>query len=96
MKIVAVGLVTCLLLISGGLYTQVAQHAMHHAHHQAPTHATPLCAWVCTAGEIHAGFAFDLGGEIGLVALLDSRVPTSTSPRLSFDHSSRAPPAPLA
>ncbi len=96
MKIVALGLVTCLLLISGGLYSQVAQHAMHHSQHQAATHGTTLCAWICAAGEVHNGFAFDLGGEIGLVAVLDSWIATSAPLLLSFERPSRAPPVPLA
>lgn len=94
MKVFAVGLVTCLLLISGGLYAQVAQHAMHHAHHQAATHGTPLCAWMCAAGEIHAGFGYDLGNEIGLVSSLDSSLPSLPLLRHSSEHSSRAPPLP--
>jgi hypothetical protein len=29
----------------------LVEHAGHHAHHQAATHGTVLCSWMCAAGQ---------------------------------------------
>ena len=46
-------LVSCLLLVGGIFASQSAAHSLHHAHHHnATTHATLLCSWTCSAGEV--------------------------------------------
>jgi len=89
---VAVGLTVCLLLLSGLVYPQTVAHAAHHAHHQAATHATALCSWMCAAGQVLEGVALVFqaeNGPIGLAGLPVSPEPFSavrpTSP-------SRGPP----
>ena len=44
-------LLLCLVLVNGFMAAPSVDHAGHHAHHQAGTHATGLCAWFCGAGE---------------------------------------------
>ncbi|MGH2359611.1 MAG: hypothetical protein ACRDGM_03600 [bacterium] len=50
-----VGLTVCLLLLSGLIYPQTVAHAGHHAHHNAATHASALCSWMCAAGQVLEG-----------------------------------------
>jgi hypothetical protein len=48
----AVGfLAAWLVLLSGLVYPQLTAHAAQHAHHNAVTHATALCSWLCAAGQ---------------------------------------------
>ncbi len=96
LKILSIGLVSCILLVSAVLYTQVAQHTMHHAHHKAATHGSPLCAWMCAAGEIHQGFILDPTQTLILLGAADSLTPTTAPIALPLEHSSRGPPNPLA
>jgi hypothetical protein len=44
-----------LVLLSGLAYPQLTEHAGKHAHHNASTHSTALCSWMCAAGEMLAG-----------------------------------------
>ena len=47
------GLVFCFLLVGSIFASQSAAHSLGHAHHHdATTHATLLCSWVCAAGEV--------------------------------------------
>jgi hypothetical protein len=48
---VAISLAICLLLLSGAIYAQTVLHSLHHNHHQAATHSTALCSWLCAAGQ---------------------------------------------
>jgi hypothetical protein len=51
LRILAVSLAFCLLTLSAAVYPQVAAHTAHHAHHQAASHGTVLCTWICAAGQ---------------------------------------------
>lgn len=55
LRALALGLTLGLLALSGAVYAQTVPHALHHAHHQAATHATVLCAWMCAAGQALSG-----------------------------------------
>ena len=44
-------LVCCLLMLSTVGFAETVSHTLHHAHHGANTHATPLCSWLCAAGQ---------------------------------------------
>lgn len=48
---VSLSLVFGLLLLGGVIYAQIVPHTLHHAHHQAATHGTTLCTWLCAAGQ---------------------------------------------
>jgi hypothetical protein len=65
-RIVAVGLALCLLILSGVMYPQTVAHAAHHAHHKAATHSTALCTWMCAAGQAqeHISFNFQIELEV--------------------------------
>jgi len=49
---VALLLVLCILGVSGIASAQTVLHDSHHAHHQAATHGTVLCSWMCAAGQV--------------------------------------------
>jgi hypothetical protein len=43
-------LLLCLVLVNGFMAAPSVGHAGHHADHQAGTHSSGLCAWLCAAG----------------------------------------------
>src|SRR3990172_4118595 len=45
------GLALWLVALSGIVYPQLTAHMAQHAHHNAATHATALCSWLCAAGH---------------------------------------------
>ena len=51
-KFVSILLVLCLLSVGGLAQAQLVEHAGHHAQHQAATHGTVLCSWMCAAGQV--------------------------------------------
>lgn len=45
-------LLLCLVLTNGFMAAPSVAHAEHHgAHHDAGTHASGICAWLCAAGQ---------------------------------------------
>ena len=51
-KFISIALVLSVLAIGGLAQAQSAEHAGHHAQHQAATHGTLLCSWMCAAGTV--------------------------------------------
>jgi hypothetical protein len=52
----AVGVLAAwLVLLSAVVYPQLAAHAAQHAHHDASSHATVLCSWICIAADAVEG-----------------------------------------
>jgi hypothetical protein len=51
LKFVSILLVLCVLSVGGLAQAQSVEHAGHHAQHQAATHGTVLCSWMCAAGQ---------------------------------------------
>jgi len=43
-------LLFCIVLVNGAMVAPSVSHAEHHADHQAGTHSTGLCAWLCAGG----------------------------------------------
>jgi hypothetical protein len=89
---IAVGMVFCLLLLSGPVYAQTVRHAAHHAHHNAATHGTGLCSLMCAAGQVLEASPFEPHVVSAPVStLLDPSLsePASTVPAVC---SSRGPP----
>ena len=92
-RTLAVLVVLCMLVVGGLAQAQSVEHAGHHADHQAATHGTLLCSWMCAAGTVldNAVVTFQVElSPIALVTLFHSAQPTlevcQTSP-------SRAPPS---
>jgi hypothetical protein len=44
-------LVACLLLVPALASPASVAHEAQHAHHNAATHSSPLCSWLCGAGQ---------------------------------------------
>src|SRR6476661_3761697 len=45
------GFALWLVLLSGTVYPQLTAHIGQHQHHNAATHATALCSWLCIAAD---------------------------------------------
>lgn len=43
-------LLVCIILVNGLMAAPSVGHAGHHADHQAGTHSSGLCAWLCAGG----------------------------------------------
>ena len=74
---VAIALVGTIVGISVWLPVQMMGHAQTHAHHQAATHASPLCTLLCSAGQM-AQIA-DPTPEFALSYAFNLESPTFTS-----------------
>ena len=49
------GFALWLVALSGIVYPQLTAHMGEHAHHNAATHATALCSWLCIAADAVEG-----------------------------------------
>jgi hypothetical protein len=86
-------LVLCVLSVGGLAQAQAAEHAGHHAQHQAATHGTLLCSWMCAAGTVLDSDIVLIQAERSLVALVPVPYATDTFSEPSRISSSRAPPS---
>jgi hypothetical protein len=82
-----------LVVLSGLVYPQLTSHVDRHAHHNAATHATALCSWLCIAGDAVGVNPVDIAPVQPAVpipiSLLASHTCTSSSTQLPV----RAPPS---
>ena len=92
-KFVSILLVLCVLSVGGLAQAQSVEHAGHHAHHQAATHGTVLCSWLCAAGTVLDSAVVTFQAELSPIALLT--LPNSAQPSIEVcqTSSSRAPPS---
>ncbi len=90
--VVAVALAGVLLLLSGLLYPATVPHALHHAHHQAATHATALCSWLCAAGQMTESSVPVVGSEFRPIAWVSRQIADNPSTSPTYRPPSRAPP----
>lgn len=93
LRLLSIFLVLCVLAVGGLAQAQSVAHAGHHAHHQAATHSTVLCSWMCAAGAMLESDVVLIQAATGPVALLP--LLNSTNPSIETCHTSasRAPPA---
>ena len=92
-KFLSILLVLCVLSVGGLAQAQSVEHAGHHAQHQAATHGTVLCSWMCAAGTVLDTAVVTFQAElspIALITLLNSAQPSIEVCQIS---SSRAPPS---
>jgi len=92
-RALAVLLVLCMLVVGGLAQAQSVEHAGHHAHHQAATHGTVLCTWMCAAGVVLDSAVVTFQAELSPIALIT--LPHSAQPSIEVcqTSSSRAPPS---
>ena len=60
-------LLVCLVLVNGFMASPSVGHAQHHADHQAGTHTTGICAWLCVAGVGIESSAVQLASALQLL-----------------------------
>lgn len=80
-------------LVNGAMAVPSVGHVEHHAHHQADTHSTGICAWQCVAGqdiEFSSVEPTSTRRLIERVFLLPCQIIFSA---VSFDFFFRGPPA---
>ena len=93
LKFLSILLVLCVLSVGGLAQAKSVEHAGHHAQHQAATHGTLLCSWMCAAGTVLDTAVVTFQAElspIALIALPHAAQPSIESCQIS---SSRAPPS---
>ena len=93
LKFVSILLVLCVISVGGLAQAQMVEHAGHHAHHQAATHGTVLCSWMCAAGTVLDTAVVPFQIELSPLAFITS--PNSAQPSIEVcqTSSSRAPPS---
>ncbi len=93
LKFVSILLVLCVLSVGGLAQAQSVEHAGHHAQHQAATHGTVLCSWMCAAGTVLDTAVVTFQAELSPIALIT--LPNSAQPSIEVcqTSSSRAPPS---
>ena len=93
LKYVSILLVFSVLSVGGLAQAQSVEHAGHHAQHQAATHGTVLCSWMCAAGTVLDSAVVTFQVELSPIAFIT--LPQSTQPSIEVcqTSSSRAPPS---
>jgi hypothetical protein len=76
-----------LVALSGIVYPQLTAHMGQHEHHNAATHATALCSWLCIAADAVEGTAVTIA-PIRFSAILEQASPVT---QLHVSHSSQPP-----
>ncbi|MEK6762998.1 MAG: hypothetical protein AABY96_09805 [Nitrospirota bacterium] len=93
LRFLSILLVLCVLSVGGLAQAQSVEHAGHHAQHQAATHGTLLCSWMCAAGTVLDTAVVTFQAElkpVDLITLPHSGQPSVEACRISL---SRAPPS---
>jgi hypothetical protein len=93
LKFVSILLVLCVLSVGGLAQAQSVEHAGHHAHHQAATHGTVLCSWMCAAGTVLDTAVVTFQAELSPIALVTLPHFAQPSIEVCQTSSSRAPPS---
>jgi hypothetical protein len=89
---VVAGLALWLVALSGIVYPQLTAHMGQHEHHNAATHATALCSWLCIAADAVEGTSVDFA-PVEQVALVEQEsFKSRISAHLTVQPPSRAPP----
>jgi hypothetical protein len=93
LKFLSILLVLSVLSVGGLAQAQSVEHAGHHAQHQAATHGTLLCSWMCAAGTILDSAVVTFQAELSPIAFIT--FPHSAEPSIVAcrNSPSRAPPS---
>jgi hypothetical protein len=92
-KFVSILVVLCVLSVGGLVQAQAVEHAGHHAHHNAATHGTVLCSWMCAAGVVLDTAVVTFQAELSPIAFITLFNPAQPSIESCHTSSSRAPPS---
>ena len=86
------GFALWLVALSGIVYPQLTTHASQHAHHDATTHATVLCSWLCMAADAGEGTSAHLIPSEPVDVIEQEFLEPQISAVLTVQPPSRAPP----
>jgi hypothetical protein len=86
------GLALWLVALSGIVYPQLTAHMGQHEHHNAATHATALCSWLCIAADAVEGTSVSFAPVEQVVLLEQKSFKSQISAPLTVQPPSRAPP----
>lgn len=92
-KFISIFLVLCVLAVGGLAQAQSVEHAGHHAHHQAATHGTMICSWMCAAGTVLYSEVILIQAEAGPVAVIPNLQSVDPSIEPCQPSPGRAPPS---
>jgi hypothetical protein len=93
LRFLAILVVLCVLSVGGLAQAQSVEHAGHHTHHQAATHSTLLCSWMCAAGAVLDTAVVTFQAELSPIALIAPPHFGQPSIEICQTSSSRAPPS---
>lgn len=94
-QVVTLTVLGCLLLLNSAALPQVVMHSMHHDHHSSSTHNSPICFWVCTAGQMEES-SNNLPNQIAQIIDTIHAQLSSLNPTTPGSHqNARGPPAPF-
>jgi hypothetical protein len=89
-------LLFCIVLVNGAMVAPSVSHAAHHADHQAGTHSTGLCAWLCAGGVGIGSSAIQFDSHLQLLAPVNSSPCETVLSMVSLPYFFRGPPSDLA
>lgn len=89
-------LLVCLVLVNGAMVAPSVGHAQHHADHQAGTHSTGICAWLCAAGQDVESTSVSLEFSLQLIERTFAVPINPIHISVSFHSFFRGPPISLA
>lgn len=92
-KFLSLILILCVLSVGGLAQAQSVEHAGHHAQHQAATHGTLLCSWMCAAGTVLDTAVVTFQAELKPIALVSRPHFAQVSIEACQTSPSRAPPS---
>jgi len=91
-QIVTFSVLGCLLLLNSLALPQVVMHSLHHDHHSSSTHNSPICFWVCTAGQMEESTTILPNQITQIIDIIDSQL-FSFHPTAAFSYQyARGPP----
>jgi len=93
LKFLSILLILCVLAIGGLAQAQSVEHAGHHAQHQAATHGTLLCSWICAAGAVLDTTVVTFQAELSPITFVTLSQSTQPSIEACRTSPSRAPPS---
>jgi len=93
LKFLSILLVICVLSIGGLAQAQLVEHAGHHTHHQAATHGTLLCTWMCAAGTVLDTAVVTFQAKLSPIGLITYSYSSQPLIEACQTSPSRAPPS---
>jgi hypothetical protein len=89
---VVAGFALWLVALSGIVYPQLTAHMGQHEHHNAATHATVLCSWLCISADAVGGTTIHLAPVDQVTFVEQPLFVSQVSAPLTVHPPSRAPP----